>query len=104
MSELRVELPTAAIADFCRRWKIAELAAFGSVLREDFGAESDIDFLVSFAPGAQWSLLDHIQMEEELSVLLGREVELVSRTAVEQSRNWIRRRHILETARRIYAP
>lgn len=103
MSQLKVELPLAAVADFCRRWKIVELAAFGSVLRDDFGPESDIDLLVTFAPDARWSLFDHMAMEEELATVLGRKVDLISRTAIEHSHNWIRRRAILGTARVVYA-
>jgi predicted nucleotidyltransferase len=95
--------PPGAIEDFCRRWKIVELAVFGSVLRDDFRPDSDIDFLVRFAPDARWSLFDHARMERELEELLGREVDLVSRSAVERSRNWIRREEILGTARTLYA-
>lgn len=81
---------------------IEELRLFGSALREDFGPQSDVDFLVTFAPDAQWSLLDHARMEDELSVLLGRKVDLVSRRAVERSANWIRRKAILESAEPYY--
>jgi predicted nucleotidyltransferase len=88
---------------FCRRWAISELALFGSVLREDFGPDSDIDILVTFAPEAAWGLLDHVQMELELSELLGREVDLLTRRAVERSQNPLRRREILDTARTVYA-
>ncbi len=88
---------------FCRRWAIIDLALFGSVLRDDFGPESDIDVLVTFDPQANWSLLDHVQMEIELSALLGREVDLLSRRAVERSQNPLRRREILDTAQTIYA-
>lgn len=102
MSSLRIELPQEQIADFCRRWKITELALFGSALREDFGASSDVDFLVSFAPDAEWSLLDHVQMEEELKALIGREVDLISRRAVERSENQIRRSAILDSAKPLY--
>ncbi len=58
-------------AEFCRRWKITEFALFGSVLRDDFRPDSDVDVLVTFAPDAEWSLFDHLDMEEELSVILG---------------------------------
>src|SRR5437870_5196185 len=85
------------LADFCRRWKVSELAAFGSVLREDFRADSDIDMIVGFSPDADWSLLEHIAMQDELTAILGRRVDLVTRRAVERSRNWIRRKAILET-------
>lgn len=102
MSSLRIELPQEQVADFCRRWKITELALFGSALREDFGASSDVDFLVSFAPDAEWSLLDHVRMEEELKALIGREVDLISRRAVERSENQIRRSAILDSAKPLY--
>jgi len=88
---------------FCRRWAIAELSLFGSALQEDFGPASDVDILVTFLPEAQWSLLDHVQMEMELAELLGREVDLITRRAVESSRNPLRRREILETARTVYS-
>lgn len=90
------------IADFCRQWNIVELGFFGSVLREDFGPYSDVDVLVSFAPDAQWGLLDHVQMEEELGALLRRKVELVNRRSIEQSPNWIRRHAILDSAQPYY--
>lgn len=99
----RLELFRERLEEFCRRWKILELCLFGSILREDFRPDSDVDFLVRFAPDAKWSLLDQTRMERELEELLGREVDLVSRAAVEQSANWIRRREILETARCLYA-
>ncbi len=91
------------IAAFCKRRQIAELALFGSVLRDDFGPNSDIDVLVKFSPEAKLSFLDLQQMEEELSGILGRPVDLVERVAVEQSRNWIRREDILGSAKTIYA-
>jgi uncharacterized protein len=96
-------LPLKEIEDFCRRWEIVELSVFGSVLREDFRPDSDLDFLVRFAPHARWSLFDHMAMELELVDLLGREVDLVTRTSVERSPNWIRREEILGTARTLYA-
>ena len=97
-----VEVPAERIADFCRQWKIAELALFGSVLRDDFRPDSDVDLLVSFSEGTHWSLFDMARMEEHLKAILGRNVDLVERRAVELSENYIRRRHILETAEPIY--
>jgi predicted nucleotidyltransferase len=91
------------ISDFCKRWRITEFALFGSVLRDDFNAESDLDILAAFAPDAEWSLLDHVQMEQELEALLGRKVDLLSRRSVERSHNWLRRREILDTAEVVYA-
>jgi predicted nucleotidyltransferase len=95
--------PAEQIADLCRRWKIAELSLFGSALRSDFGPNSDIDLLVRFEPEADWSLFDYARIEHELETLLGRKVDLVSRTALERSSNWIRRKQILETSRPLYA-
>ena len=98
-----ITIDRATIADFCRRWKISELALFGSVLRDDFRPDSDVDVLVTFAMGANWTLLDHIAMAEELSRQLERKVDLVSRRGIERSRNWIRREAILAAAEPIYA-
>ena len=101
-TSIALPLPREAIAAFCRRWKITELALFGSVLREDFGSDSDVDVLVTFAPEARWTLLDFVTMKDELEGMIGREVDLVTRAAVEQSANWIRKREILNTARSFY--
>ncbi|MGE0393639.1 MAG: nucleotidyltransferase domain-containing protein [Vicinamibacterales bacterium] len=97
-----VPIDQSRIREFCERWRVAELALFGSVLRPDFSERSDVDVLVSFAPGARWSLLDHERMEEELETVWGRRIDLVTRRSVERSHNWIRRRNILESARPIY--
>lgn len=95
--------PEERIAEFCRRWKVEELAVFGSALRRDFGPGSDVDLLVRFAPDAEWTLLDHSRMERELEEVLGRKVDLVSRAAIEESPNWVVRREILSSARVAYA-
>jgi len=99
---MNIEIPKEQISDFCRKWKIAELSLFGSVLRDDFRPDSDIDVLVTFSRDAEWSLLDHMAMEEELSAIFGRKVDLVSRKAIERSENYIRRNAILETAQPYY--
>lgn len=96
-------LPTAQITAFCRRWKIARLEVFGSVLRDDFGPDSDLDVLVTFLPGVKRGLLDLAAAQTELEAILGRPVDLVTRAGIERSRNWIRRREILESARLLYA-
>jgi predicted nucleotidyltransferase len=95
----RIDLPKEKVAAFCRRWEITELALFGSVLREDFRPDSDVDVLVSFEPQARHTLLGMARMQEELRRILGREVDLVERTAIEQSRNYIRRRLFLSRQR-----
>ncbi len=100
---MKITLPKEKIVEFCRRWKITEFALFGSVLRDDFGPTSDVDVLVTFASDARWSLLDHVEMQDELMALYGRKVDLVSRRGIERSRNPIRRRDILDSAEIIYA-
>jgi uncharacterized protein len=98
----RLEIDRQRLEDHCRRWKINRLWLFGSALREDFHNASDIDLLVEFTPEADWSLLDHVEMEQELSQLLGRPVDLVTRRAVERSQNTIRRDAILNSAELFY--
>jgi predicted nucleotidyltransferase len=88
---------------FCHRWKITELALFGSVLRDDFTPQSDVDVLVRFTPNSGHGLFDLVRMQDELAEILGRPVDLVTRSAVEQSRNELRRKLILESAEVIYA-
>jgi predicted nucleotidyltransferase len=100
--ELKFALPLDQLAVFCRQWRIAAIEVFGSALRNDFDDDSDLDLLVTYERDVRWSLIDHIAIERHLSELLGRKVDLVSRRAVEQSRNWIRRRGILASARPIY--
>jgi uncharacterized protein len=98
-----ISIPRERLGEFCRRWKIIELRVFGSALREDFDKDSDLDLLVKFAPDADWSLVDHVAMEEELAALAGRKVDLVSQRAIERSSNWIRRKAILESAEPFFA-
>jgi predicted nucleotidyltransferase len=96
----QIEIDRRRIEGFCRKWRIREFALFGSVLRDDFGPESDIDVLVSFEPDAPWSLWDLVDMHEELKELLGREVDVVDKEAL---RNPFRRHAILTTKQVIYA-
>ena len=98
----RVRLPNEQIAVFCDRWNVVEIALFGSVLRDDFGPDSDIDVLVRFRPGQYPSLFGLSEMESDLAEMVGRRVDLVEREGVEQSPNYIRRRAILDSARTIY--
>jgi len=93
----KTSIPIAAdrIRDFCERWKVVEFSLFGSVLRDDFRPDSDVDVLVSFAEDAHWGLFDICRMEDELREIFGRQVDLVTRRAVEESPNPIRREHIL---------
>ncbi len=72
-----LEYDDQAVAAFCRRWKVVELSLFGSVLRDDFNHDSDVDVLVTFAPDAPWSYWDWGAMTEELEAIFGRRVDLV---------------------------
>lgn len=92
----------AALSGFSQRWHVRELAVFGSVLRDDFRSDSDIDVLVTFEDTAQWSLFALVQIQQELESFFDRSVDLVSRRALEKSTNWIRRETILQTATTIY--
>ena len=98
----RLKVSPDEIADFCCRWQIAELALFGSVLRDDFRPDSDVDVLVTFVPEAHWTLFDLVRMQDELEKTLGKKVDLLTRRGVESNRNPIRRKAILDSSRVIY--
>lgn len=100
VQEARINLPLASLAELCKRWRIHELALFGSVLRPDFRPDSDVDVLVTFEPHAGWSLWDFLDLQNELSGLLGRRVDLVSRGSL---RNPSRRNQILASRQVVYA-
>ncbi len=102
MDKVRIRIPRAKLAEFCRRWNISELALFGSALRADFHSGSDIDVLVSFVPQAHITLFDMVRMQDELKVIFGREVDLISKRGVENSRNYLRRKAILDSAQVIH--
>lgn len=103
MTIVAIELPIAKIAQFCERWQVTEFALFGSVLRDDFRPDSDIDVMVQFHAEAHptFSTLD--QMEAELKTIFRREVDLITRAGIETSRNYLRRQAILSSAYVIYA-
>jgi predicted nucleotidyltransferase len=96
----QVQLDHDALEAFCRKWRIRELSLFGSALRDDFGPDSDLDFLVSFEPEAALDLFDLAEMKEELEAHYGRPVDLVEKEAL---RNPWRKRGILRTREVIYA-
>lgn len=100
MHPYNVPLPTKEISEFCQRWGVVAFSLFGSILREDFHADRDVDVLVTFAPGAQVSVFDMVTMQGALATLFGRTVDLVEKAALH---NPYRRREILHTAQRIYA-
>ena len=95
-----IDVPRDRIAAFCRKWKVTEFALFGSVLRDDFGPDSDIDVLVELGPDHGLGLFDWIDMIDELTTLFGRRVDLVSKRGL---RNPFRRHEILTTREVIHA-
>ena len=99
---LRIEVPRERIVAFCERYNIVKLAFFGSVLRDDFGPESDIDVLVDVRSGTKHDISGILDMEKELGGILGREVDLIFRPDVVRSRNYIRREAVLESAEVFY--
>ncbi len=96
-----VTIPEDDIAKFCQRWKVEQFYLFGSVLRDDFTNDSDIDVMVQFFPDARigWSI---VTMEEELEAIFNRQVDLTTKQGIEESDNWLRRRNILDSATLIY--
>lgn len=100
--QLKIQLPQPELAAFCQKWKIKEMSFFGSVLREDFRSDSDIDIIVNFEDNSTWGILELVRMKRELKTLLGREVDLMTKKSIEQSHNWIRRQEILGTAQIVY--
>jgi len=95
-----IDISEDKVAEFCRRRKVVELALFGSVLRDDFGPDSDIDVLITFTPDCGWSLWDLFDMREELHKIFGRDVDLVEKDAL---RNPFRKHEILRTYEVVYA-
>jgi hypothetical protein len=96
---MHIQIAPEQIEEFCRKWKIREFALFGSVLRDDFRPDSDVDVLVEFDKSAGHSLFGHVRMEGELAELFGRPVDLVEKSAV---KNPYVRQHILGNHRVIY--
>lgn len=98
----RLGLTSLEIATFCQQWGITKMALFGSILRDDFRADSDIDLLITFAPNAQQGLLTLAKIKHELESRLNRPIDLVPEASVQMSENWIRQQEILGTAQTIY--
>jgi hypothetical protein len=96
----KIPFDHSKIAVFCQKWKIVEFAIFGSVLREDFRPDSDVDVLVTFDENAGWSLDDRLDMKDELQEMFGREVDLVNKKGLT---NPFRRHSILTTKKVLYA-
>ena len=103
MTMTAIELPIEKIAEFCHKWQVTEFAFFGSVLRDDFRPDSDIDVMVQFHINAHPTFRTLDQMEAELKTIFHREIDLITRKGIETSRNYLRRHEILSTAQVIYA-
>jgi len=99
-TKLPIAIDYERLADLCRRWRVAQLSLFGSVLRPDFRPDSDVDVLLTFSPDAQWTLLDMTRLQDELALILGRNVDVVEENAL---KNPFRRREILRTRQVLYA-
>ena len=99
---IRIKIPHQRIAEFCRGNHVRTLAFFGSVLRDDFRPDSDVDVLIEFEAGQEPGLMELVGMQDELSEILGRKVDMVERKAVEKSPNYIRRRYVLESVEQVY--
>ena len=97
----RIDIPKEEISAFCQRNHIRRMALFGSVLRDDFTPESDVDVLVEFEPD-QTPGLEFITMRDELSEILDRQVDLYTFEGIERSRNWLLREEILSSAEAVY--
>ena len=93
----RIDIPQEEITAFCQRNHIRRMALFGSVLRDDFTPESDVDVLVEFEPD-QTPGLEFVTMQDELSKILGRQVDMYTFKGVESNRNWLLREEILNSA------
>lgn len=98
---VRISIPRGAVADFCRRHRIRRMALFGSVLRDDFTSESDVDVLVEFEPGRTVGFA-FVDIQDELSQILGHPVDMLTFKSVERSRNWLLRDEILDSAEALY--
>ena len=101
--QIHMPISRETIEAFCRKWDIKEFALFGSVLRDDFRPDSDVDVMVQFDPDAHRTLFDLVEMQDELRAIFSRNVDILTRRGVEQSRNYIRKKEILSTAEVIYA-
>lgn len=100
MARPRIEIPMEKIRAFCEKWKVVEFSLFGSVLRDDFRSDSDIDVLLSFRENSTWGLYDLVDMKDELQAIFGRKVDLVEKEAI---RNPYRRRSMLTEQEVLYA-
>lgn len=100
MIQTKIDIPMDKIEAFCKKWKVKEFSLFGSVLRDDFRPDSDVDVMVSFEENAGWDLGDWVDMIEELKIIFGRDVDLLEKGSI---RNPFRRHSIMTTKEVLYA-
>jgi len=103
MTIRNINIQEEQLGEICKKYKIRELAIFGSALREDFNEKSDVDLLVEFKPNSGISLFDIVDLKEAFESFLGREVDIVSKKAIQMSRNYLKKKAILDNYRVIYA-
>ncbi|NEQ99774.1 MAG: hypothetical protein F6K30_24240 [Cyanothece sp. SIO2G6] len=96
-----IDLHKDGIVKWCDRWQVREFYLFGSILRADFHSDSDIDVMVKFCPNVRWGF-EWVQMKQELAEIFNRDVDLLTKSSIENSDNWMRRQEILATAQLIY--
>jgi len=97
-----ISIPMDKIDQFCQKWSIVELSLFGSVIRDDFRPDSDIDILVKFADHAKITLFDLTDIKDELTKIFARKIDLISKKGIEASRNYLRKTRIINSAKVIY--
>ena len=99
MPSTQVQIDPALMADFCRKFGVARLSAFGSVLRTDFDPNrSDVDLLVEFLPGVHCGLFKLVEMRQELAGMFGREIDLTTPGSLSK----YLRKEVLESAQVLY--
>ncbi|HET6387286.1 MAG TPA: nucleotidyltransferase domain-containing protein [Armatimonadota bacterium] len=98
-----IDLDSGAIQMFCEKWKIKRLSVFGSILRDDFGPDSDVDFVAEYEEDADWDLLDCLRAQEELQSIIGRKVDLLERAGIDSSANRFLKKEILSTLETVHA-
>lgn len=102
MTIRNINIQEEQLKEICKRYLIRELAVFGSALRQDFNDKSDVDLLIEFEPESGITLFNIVDLKEEFEKLFGRDVDIVSKKAIQQSRNHLKRKAILANFKVIY--
>ena len=98
-----IQLDSPEVLAFCRTWKISRLEVFGSILREDFRPDSDVDFVVDFEDDAEWDLAELEQIRQGLSEIVHRDADVLTRRTLARTDNWLLRRNVLAQLETVYA-